>query len=68
MNQRGGGLCSLKWALCPDVAFIAKHRQAELVKSGYNRHPPNLAVEVLRWAATLDTTIQKPTMTYTFLS
>lgn len=31
----------------PDVAFIAKERQAELVKEGYNPNPPNLAVEVI---------------------
>jgi Uma2 family endonuclease len=30
----------------PDVAFISKVRQPELVKTGYNPNPPDLAVEV----------------------
>jgi Uma2 family endonuclease len=30
----------------PDVAFIRKERQPQLVKSGYNPLPPDLAVEV----------------------
>jgi len=30
----------------PDVAFISKSRQPELVKTGYNPNPPDLAVEV----------------------
>jgi Uma2 family endonuclease len=31
----------------PDVAFIAKARQPELARQGYNPNPPDLAVEVL---------------------
>lgn len=31
----------------PDVAFISKSRQPELVKEGYNPSPPELAVEGL---------------------
>jgi Uma2 family endonuclease len=30
----------------PDVAYISKARQAELVRQGYNPNPPELAVEV----------------------
>lgn len=31
----------------PDVAYISKARQPELVKEGYNPNPPDLAVEVV---------------------
>lgn len=31
----------------PDVAFISKEKQAQLVREGYNPNPPDLAVEVV---------------------
>ncbi|MCI0712252.1 MAG: Uma2 family endonuclease [Chloroflexi bacterium] len=38
----------------PDVAFISYEKQAELVKEGYNLHPPDLAVEVVSSDSSLE--------------
>lgn len=45
-GEQGGYMVSGE-RYAPDVAYLAKSRQAQLAKEGYNPTPPDLAVEVV---------------------
>lgn len=46
LTGEAGGYMVSGERYAPDVAFISKQKQPELVKEGYNPNPPDLAVEV----------------------
>ncbi len=46
LTGEAGGYMVSGERYAPDVAYIAKAKQAELAQQGYNPVPPNLAVEV----------------------
>lgn len=46
LTGEAGGYMVSGERYAPDVAFIRRDRQPELVKTGYNPNPPDLAVEV----------------------
>ena len=47
LTGEAGGYMVAGERYAPDVAFISKARQPELVRKGYNPLPPNLVVEVI---------------------
>jgi Uma2 family endonuclease len=47
LTGEAGGYMVVGELYAPDVAFISYETQAELVETGYNPNPPDLAVEVI---------------------
>jgi Uma2 family endonuclease len=47
LTGEGGGYMVSGERYAPDVAFISRQRQPELVREGYNPNPPELVVEVI---------------------
>ena len=47
VTGEAGGFMVSGERYAPDVAYISKERQPELVREGYNPNPPQLAVEVI---------------------
>lgn len=47
ITGEAGGYMVAGERYAPDVAFISYEKQAQLVKTGYNPNPPDLAVEVI---------------------
>ncbi len=47
LTGEAGGYVVSGERYAPDVAFISKEKQRQLVRQGYNPNPPDLAVEVI---------------------
>jgi Uma2 family endonuclease len=59
VTGEGAGYIVAGNCMSPDVAFVSKSRQAELVRKGYNPIAPDLMVEVLSPGNTADETDKK---------